>query len=109
MASSSVNLEEMYSRLALEEEEAGVMIGEAEVGQRKEIFVLIGRFLTDKNINFQAMRNVLASLWRPREGAEIRDIRNHRYSFAFYHKLDLQKVLDGGLGLLNKMSYCMTN
>lgn len=42
------------------------------------------------------MPNVLASLWRPKEGVEIHDIRVQRYSFIFYHKLDLQKVIDGG-------------
>lgn len=62
MELSSINLEEMYSCLALEEE-AGVVIREGEIGQRNEIFVLIGRFLTEKNINFEAMQNVLASLY----------------------------------------------
>ncbi|XP_074351624.1 uncharacterized protein At4g02000-like [Apium graveolens] len=42
------------------------------------------------------MQNVLASLWRPKEGMEVHDIGGHRYSFVFYHPLDLQKVLDGG-------------
>lgn len=42
------------------------------------------------------MENVLASLWRPKEGVEIRDLGGQRYSFVFYHKLDLQKVVDGG-------------
>ncbi|XP_074352667.1 uncharacterized protein LOC141691812 [Apium graveolens] len=42
------------------------------------------------------MRNVIASLWRPKEGMEIHDLGGFRYSFVFYHKLDLQKVVDGG-------------
>ncbi|XP_074356269.1 uncharacterized protein LOC141695969 [Apium graveolens] len=97
MASSSVNMEDMYSRLSLEEEEeGGVVIGVEDVGRQKDSFVLIGRFLTDRNINFQAMQNVLASLWRPKEGVEIRDIGGQRFSFVFYHKLDLQKVIEGG-------------
>lgn len=90
-----MNLEDVYARLTMEEE-GGVIIGEDDVGQSKEVFVLIGRFLTDRNINFSAMQNVLASLWRPREGVEIRDIGGQRYSFVFYHKLDLQKVVEGG-------------
>lgn len=40
--------------------------------------VLVGRFLTEKNINFNAMQNVMASLWRPKEGMEVHDLGNFR-------------------------------
>ncbi|XP_074326659.1 uncharacterized protein LOC141664600 [Apium graveolens] len=42
------------------------------------------------------MQNVLASIWRPKEGVEIHDIGGMHYSFVFYHSLDVQKVLEGG-------------
>lgn len=42
------------------------------------------------------MQNVIASLWRPREGMEIHDLCDQRYSFVFFHVLDIQKVLEGG-------------
>lgn len=97
MASSHGNLEEMYAILALEEEEeGGVLMGEEDVGRNDQTFVLVGRFLTERNINFPAMQNVLAALWRPRKGVEIHDIGNHRYTFVFYHLLDIQKVVEGG-------------
>ncbi|XP_074347640.1 uncharacterized protein LOC141686506 [Apium graveolens] len=38
----------------------------------------------------------MASLWRPREGMEIIDLGGQKYSFVFYHVLDIQKVLDVG-------------
>lgn len=97
MAAESSNLEEMYARLVLEEEEeGGVMVAEKEIQGHKETFVLVGKFLTEKNINFQAMQNVMASLWRPREGMEIHDIGGFKYSFVFYHIMDLHKVIEGG-------------
>lgn len=97
MASSRENLEEMYSRLALEEEEEGeVLMMEGDVSRDKQTFILVGRFLTERNINFLAMQNVLAALWRPQKGVEIHDIGNHRYTFVFYHVLDVQKVVEGG-------------
>ncbi|KAK1376452.1 hypothetical protein POM88_032645 [Heracleum sosnowskyi] len=97
MATSSTNLEDLYSRLSLEEEEdEGVIIPEGEVTKQQNTYVLVGQFLTEKNINFNAMKNVLASSWRPKEGMEIHDLGGHRYSFVFYHILDMQKVLDGG-------------
>lgn len=96
MATRSNDLEELYARLSLEEEDdGGVIVGKEDVNITKK-YVLIGRFLTEKNINFNAMQNVIASLWRPREGMEIHDIGGQRYSFVFYHPLDMQKVLEGG-------------
>lgn len=92
-----MSLEEMYAPLALEEEDGeGVIVGAMENVQQQPTFVLIGRFLTEKNINFQAMQNVLASIWRPREGMEIHHLGGRRYSFVFFHGLDRQKVVDGG-------------
>lgn len=41
------------------------------------------------------MQNVMATLRRPREGIEVHDIGGMRYSFVFFHKMDLQKVLEG--------------
>lgn len=91
-SSSKTALEELYSRLTLEEEDAGgIEIADGEI----KTYVLVGRFVTEKNINFGAMQNVMASLWRPREGMEIHDLGGQRYSFVFYHVLDMQ-VLDGG-------------
>lgn len=56
------NLEELYSRLSLEEEdEGGVIIPEGEVEKRQDTCVLVWRFFTEKNINFNAMKNVLVS------------------------------------------------
>lgn len=75
MEHNKANLETLYAKLTIaDEEEEGVVVGAAEGQERKESFILMGRFLTDKNINFQAMQNVLASLWRPEEGMEIHDI-----------------------------------
>lgn len=81
------NLKEMCSRLKLEEEEEGGVV----VGEREVILstILVDKFLMDKHINFQAMQNVLASIWRPREGVEIHDMGGQRYSFVFFHVLDL--------------------
>ncbi|XP_074326996.1 uncharacterized protein At4g02000-like [Apium graveolens] len=96
MAYNKTNLEKLYENLTIDDEESEGIIVATEAGQeRKESFVLVGRFLTEKNINFQAMQNVVTSLWRPKEGVEIHDIGGYRYSVVFYHIMDLQKFLDG--------------
>ncbi|XP_074341908.1 uncharacterized protein LOC141679304 [Apium graveolens] len=96
MEYSKQTLEELYAKMSIEDEEEGGVIIASEKIVKKEACVLVGRFLTEKNINFMAMQNVLASLWRPKEGFEIHDIGEMRYTFVFYHPTDLQKVLDGG-------------
>ncbi|WOG99650.1 hypothetical protein DCAR_0519004 [Daucus carota subsp. sativus] len=87
----------MYAILVIDEEdEGGIIVASNEIVEQQQAYVLIGRFLTEKNINFNAMQNVMASLWRPKEGMEVNDIGGMRYSFTFFHKMDIQKVIDGG-------------
>ena len=96
MATSKTSLEELYSQLSIEEEdEGGMVVAWVEI-KPKTTYVLVGQFLTEKNINFNAMQNVIASLWRSKEGMEVHDLGGQRYSFVFFHVLDRQKVLDGG-------------
>lgn len=97
MAYERENLEKLYERLTIEDEDdTGVIVGVEDGNEKKESFVLVGRFLTEKNINFPVMQSVLASLWRPKEGMEIHDIGGYRYSFVFFHIMDLRKVIEGG-------------
>lgn len=97
MTTTSMNLDEMYARMNLEEEDGGgLVVGENEIKQPRKTFVLVGKLITEKNINFQDMQNVLASLWRPSEGVEIHDLGGQRFSFVFFHVFDLQKVIEGG-------------
>lgn len=97
MDQSQVSLDDLYAKLAIDdEEEGGVIVQSGEIEQVKESFILVGRFLTEKNVKFNVMQNVLSSIWRPKEGVEIHDIGEMRYTFVFYHPLDMQKVLDAG-------------
>lgn len=73
-----------------------MVVGHDEVTKPKDSYVLIGRFLMEKNINFTAMQNVLTSVWRPKEGVKIHDLGGMWYSIVFYHPLDLRKVVEGG-------------
>ena len=65
------DLNNSYARLTLaEEEEGGIIVAgvedeECEEAQSDFRYCLVGRFLTDKVINFPAMKSTMASLWRP--------------------------------------------
>lgn len=94
---NKMSLENLYANLSMEDEvEGGIIVGAKEVQEKKSTFILVGKFLTEKNINFQAMQNVMASIWRPKEGMEIHDIGGYKYSFVFYHIMDVRKVVEGG-------------
>lgn len=56
---------------------------------------LVGRFLTESPINFQAMQHKLASLWRPGRGMYVKEIEPNRYLFQFYHEIDIKCVIEG--------------
>lgn len=46
---------------------------------------LVGRFLTDSPIDFQAMQHKMTSLWKPGRGVYVKEIEPNGYIFKFYH------------------------
>uniref|UniRef100_A0A803PUD0 Reverse transcriptase domain-containing protein n=1 Tax=Cannabis sativa TaxID=3483 RepID=A0A803PUD0_CANSA len=109
MASSSVpndSLEDQYAQLNLEEEEGGLLItGDDEEDQLDfdDRWCLVGKFLTGRIIDFDAMRHMMASLWQPGKGVYIKELDTNRYIFQFYHELDVQTVVDGSPWTFNRI------
>ena len=100
--SSQSAMDEIYASLSIEEEDEGGLIIEGddvEDGKDGKIdfrFCLVGRFLTDKVINFPAMKNTMAALWRPGKGICIKDLTPTLFLFQFFHEIDIQRVIDSG-------------
>lgn len=59
-------------------------------------FCLVGRFLTEKNINTRAMRSKLVDVWRPTMRINIKELKTQFFLFQFYHKNDVTWVQNGG-------------
>jgi hypothetical protein len=57
---------------------------------------LIGRILTDKPIRLQFLKDRLAFLWQPVKGVKVIPLDQAKFLFQFYHKLDVESVLNGG-------------
>lgn len=57
---------------------------------------LVGRFLADKPVRTHIMRARLSGVWRPGKGVTIQEIEPGLFLFQFYHKLDYQRILNGG-------------
>lgn len=66
-----------------------------EVGNRFEL-CLVGRFLSEKSINVRAMKTKLADLWKPAMGITIRMLKEGIFLFQFYHKDDMQWMVNNG-------------
>ena len=100
-----------YENVSIEEEEEGGLIVEGDdvdEGEETKIdfrYCLVGRFLTDKVINFSAMKNTMASLWRPGKGACIKDLSSTLFLFQFSTKLILIGCWKRGHGLLISIYY----
>uniref|UniRef100_A0A803PI32 Reverse transcriptase domain-containing protein n=1 Tax=Cannabis sativa TaxID=3483 RepID=A0A803PI32_CANSA len=108
MASSSqpaVDLNEQYAQISLEDEEEGILIGGEEEGEElafDDRWCLVGKFITGRTLDFDAMRHMMASLWQPGKGVYIRELDTNRYLFQFYHELNIQSVVDGSPWTFNK-------
>ncbi|XP_030489697.2 uncharacterized protein LOC115706250 [Cannabis sativa] len=92
------NLEDQYAALNIEEDEEEGLLFEGEHDEAFEIddrWCLVGRFLTHRSIDFQAMQNKMAQLWQPGRGMYVKELENNLYLFQFYHEVDIERVKEG--------------
>lgn len=95
------NVEEIgqsVKSLAIEEEENEVFVLEGDVDEsvNKYDLCLVGRLLTEKSVNYRAMKSKIADIWRPTMGLNVKDLDAGLYLFQFYRKEDMQWVEKGG-------------
>lgn len=55
---------------------------------------LVDTFLTDKSINFDAIKRTFSALWRPVFGVWMQELGPNLFLYQFSHELDLQAVID---------------
>lgn len=110
MAGSSRNkdLEETYANLSLNnEEDEGLVLEDIPESDEAEGLerCLVGRFLTNKKVNFVAMQDTLSSIWRPVKGVFMEETTQlNMFLFKFFHDLDLQRALDDGPWTFNQQA-----
>lgn len=92
------NIDEQLDDLNIEDEEneGFVFKGDVEEELNKYDLCLVGRFLTEKNINTSAMKTKMVNVWKPTMGINIKELKTGIYLFQFFHKEDLSWVLNGG-------------
>ncbi|KAL0410932.1 UNVERIFIED_CONTAM: hypothetical protein Slati_3682900 [Sesamum latifolium] len=65
-------------------------------------FLPVGKVLSHRNTNFDALRNVLTSLLQPVKGVVIKRVSEERFCLQFNHRLDMQRALEGRLWVFDK-------
>lgn len=97
MASSSKqNIEQSYANLSINDDgEDGLILEDVNEGTRTTDWALclVGSFITNMKVNFMAMQDTLAGIWRPVKGVcmEESNVPN-LFLFKFFHDLDMQRV-----------------
>lgn len=89
---------ERMANLAIEEEEneGFVLEGDIDESVNRYELCLVGRVLTEKNVNTRAMKTKIADVWRPTMGLNVKELENGLFLFQFYRKEDMKWVLKGG-------------
>lgn len=92
------NLDVMMSDLDISNVENEELVFEEGLEEESNKFelCLVGRFLTEKNLNKRAMKSKLADLWRPAMGITIKALKPGIFLFQFYHNDDLKWMLSNG-------------
>ncbi|XP_060974339.1 uncharacterized protein LOC115695596 [Cannabis sativa] len=108
MASSSRNpeaMEEDTLRFRIEEEDLEAVLvstGDGEEGI-DDRWCLVGKFLSNRVIDFEKIQNILASLWQPGMGMFVKQLDTNRFLFQFYHEVDIQRVINGSPWTYDRM------
>lgn len=93
-----MNIDQQMATLSIEDEEnASFVLDEAiEENVNRFDLCLVGRLLTEKNINVRAMKSKLADVWKPVAGINIKEIGQEVFLFQFFRKEDMNWVMSGG-------------
>lgn len=109
MAASSreKSIVDEYANLSLhdDDEEGGLIMQELPENTQEIDYslCLVGCFLSQKKVNFGAMRDTLSSIWRPVKGVFMEETSTpNMFLFRFFHKLDMQRVIDEGPWTFNQ-------
>lgn len=100
------DLVDQYAAINLEEEDSGGILYETEESFEGGIdtrWCLVGRFLTDRSIDFEKMQHTMANFSKPGKGVFIKSIEPNLFLFQFYHEVDINRVIEGSPWTYDRM------
>ena len=108
MASNTVDVDELgakWDEMQIEDEEDSGIPFDGSMGTQAGEFTrlcLIGKLLSERIHDFDALKIALASFWRPVKGMVARKLEPNRFLFQFFHEKDLNRVMEGSPWTFNK-------
>ncbi|XP_074378089.1 uncharacterized protein LOC141719608 [Apium graveolens] len=97
-----------------EEEEVGIVVAtEDHLESQNDAYgfdanlCVVGRFLIEGRVDFQALQQTLAALWNPGRGVYIKELEINLYLFQFYHEVDVKRIMEGCPWSFNRRALVM--
>ncbi|XP_030486981.2 uncharacterized protein LOC115703884 [Cannabis sativa] len=91
-------MDQQYAAMSLGDDDDGFLMYDNDTVDTIDFddrWCLVGRFLTDRTIDFEAMQHKMASLWRPVRGLFVKELEPNFFLFQFYHEMDIERVMEG--------------
>ncbi|KAL6980704.1 hypothetical protein U1Q18_022340 [Sarracenia purpurea var. burkii] len=95
-------IEGINNKLVLTTEEEEEAILDDKITRISEIsgkLCLVGKLLTKKAVNFEALRTTLHFMWKTTKGFNCKTIKENTFLFQFKHMVDKQRVMANGPGM----------
>lgn len=92
------DLVEQCSKLNIVNEEEDILELEDGCDEQQDAKIslrLVGRLLSEKPLNFEALKRTMLQVWSLKEGVFIRAPESNMFVFQFFHWKDREKVLHG--------------
>ncbi|KAK1388587.1 hypothetical protein POM88_016765 [Heracleum sosnowskyi] len=69
---------------------------------------IVGRFIQEGRVDFEAMQQTLVVLWKPGKGVYMKELDSNLFLFQFYHEVDVRRVMEGCPWSFNRKSLVMS-
>lgn len=102
------NLANVINNISLEDEDEGGLeiISDLQSENEQSLvgfdakLCVVARSLSEGQVDFSAMQQTIAALWKPGKGVYIKDLESNLFLFQFFHEVDVKRVMEGCLGVL---------
>ncbi|CAL5395205.1 unnamed protein product [Camellia sinensis] len=88
----------LLTKIALTEEEEAIVVGDDHLkpAEEKSWLCLVGKVLSMRPFNSDALRTTMESVWNPSKGMRTKVINKNLFLFQFNHIIDKRRVLYNG-------------
>ncbi|MFQ6634064.1 hypothetical protein Gotur_010379 [Gossypium turneri] len=90
-------MENELADLSLDDREEEGLGVPTEVGLQSMVskFIIVGYFLTASIVHFSAMKSTMVNVWHLVKCVQISDLGDKHFLFKFFHRIDLERVING--------------